>query len=135
MIISFFFKIFFYMSKFKSCAMISFNDFFCFINLIVLQQFIFDILSNDCFVNIILLLNVVHVENSQNIFSRECFQWLKFKSFSLFCFFDYLIIFLTKFRPLFLYFNALLFILWINFVKILNFHLINIFDDFDPKLA
>ena len=135
MITSFSFRIFFYMSKFRSCAVISFNDFFCFINSIVLQQFIFDILLNDCFVNIILLSNVVHVESSRNIFSHECFQWSKFKSFSSFCFFDCSIIFLTKSRSFFLYFNALLFILWINFVKILNFHSINIFDDFDSKLV
>ena len=135
MITPFFFKIFFYMSKFRSCAVISFNDFFCLINSIVLQQFIFNILSNDCFVSTILLLNVVHAENSRNIFSRECFQWSKLESLSSFCFFDCSIIFLTKSRPFFLYFNALLFILWVNSVKTLNLHSINIFGDFGSKLV
>ena len=135
MITSFFFKIFFYMSKFRSCAVIFFNDFFYLINSIVLQQFIFDILSNNCFVSTILLSNIVHVENSRNISSRECLQWSKLELFSSFCFFDCSIISLTEFRSFFLYFNALLFILWINSVKILNLHSINIFDDFDSKLV
>ena len=134
MITSFFLRIFFYMSKFRSYAVIFFNDFFYFINSIVLQQFIFDILSNDCFVSTILFLNAVHVENSWNISSRECFQWSKLESFLSFYFFDCLIISLTKSQLLFLYFNALLFTLWISFIKILNFHLINILDGFDSKL-
>ena len=135
MITLFFLRIFFYMSKFKSCAIISFNDFFYFINSIILQQLIFDILLNDCFVNIILFSNVMHAENSRNIFSRECLQWSKLESLSSFYFFNCLIISLTKSRPFFLYFNALLFILWVNSVKILNLHSINIFDDFNLKLV
>ena len=133
MITLFFFKIFFYMLKFRFCAVISFNDFFYFINFVVLQQFIFNVLLNNCFVSIILFLIVVHVKNSRNIFSRESLVSLKFKWLLLFCPFKCLIMFLIKSRSLFLYFNTLLFILWINFIKILNFHLVNIFDDFDSK--
>ena len=133
MITSFSFKIFFYMSKFRSCAMISFNDFFYFINFVVLQQFIFYVLLNDCFVSTILFSIVVHAKNSRNISFRESLVNSKFKWFSSFCFFEYSIMFLMKSRSLFLYFNALLFILWINFIKILNLHSVNIFDDFDSK--
>ena len=79
MITSFFLKIFYYMPKFRFCAMIFFNNFFCFINFVVLQQFIFNVLLNDCFVSTILLLIVVHVKNLRNIFSRESFVSLKLK--------------------------------------------------------
>ena len=133
MITLFFFRIFFYMSKFRSCAVISFNDFFCFINFVVLQQFIFNVLLNDFFVSTILLLIVVHVKNSRNISSCESFVSSKFEWLSSFCFFECSIMFLMKSRSFFLYFNALLFILWISSIKILNLHSINILNDFDSK--
>ena len=132
-ITSFFFKIFFYISKFRFYAMISFNNFFYFINFIVLQQLIFNILLNDCFVSTILFLIVVHVKNSRNILfsqkSREFETWMTF----VVLFFRMLNNVLDEISIFFLYFNVLLFILWISSVKILNFHSINIFDDFDSK--